>query len=234
MSSPERESSSDFSTSRSESLVRGELSLFRLAGYVRSEAVIVSGVPGGTDSVNEGHGQVRHHPGLDPDGPLRGLYGDTARGVCLNFAVDATHLDHIDHTSRVEEGMGVVPSHPYRQARGDGSFMGPAGGTEAGSSSPVGQGGRVHGHVSRSRAMPCEVALLATAITSPLLSRNRKGSCSAGRGGLSRVGGKGGGGVWETGVSVSVRAVRSASHSLRAAGLFLCTTAGSADGSQGV
>ncbi|CAL8314484.1 unnamed protein product [Arctogadus glacialis] len=82
--------------------------------------------------------------------------------------------------------MGVVPSHPYRQARGDGSFMGPAGGTEAGSSSPVGQGGRVHGHVSRSRAMPCEVALLATAITSPLLSRNRKGSCSAGRGGLSR------------------------------------------------
>ena len=91
--------------------------------------------------------------------------------------------------------MGVVPSHPYRQARGDGSFMGPAGGTEAGSSSPVGQAGRVHGHVSRSRAMACEVDLLATAITSPLLSRNRKGSCSAGRGGLSRVGGKGGGGV---------------------------------------
>ena len=53
-----RESSSDFSTSRgkSENSVRGELSLSS-GGGVRSEAIIVSDVPGGTDSVNEVRGR---------------------------------------------------------------------------------------------------------------------------------------------------------------------------------
>ncbi|CAL8285223.1 unnamed protein product [Boreogadus saida] len=233
-----RDSSSDFSTSRSESLVRGELSLFRLAGYVRSEAVIVSGVPGGTDYVNEVRGRrATALAGLS-------LFGGSSPS---ESEWDSGAWDAVSPFGVGVEMSGVLPlavsqimgkSRPINRdvgrlgttqawtlmvpfgARGDGSFMGPAGGTEAGSSSPVGRAGRLHGHVSRSRAMACEVALLATAITSPLLSWNRKGSCSAGRGGLSRVGGKGGGGV-----SASVRAVRSASHALRAAALFLRTTA---------